>query len=65
MKFQACTYTRTKADSRHFGIAKLNLSFGDCDVAWIVDAETGEKQKKIWEYWLLDQPLAFIDTEYH
>lgn len=63
-KVQLCWYTRDAAAEPRSGLAWLNGDFGDHDVAFIVDGETGEIQGAVWDYRLLNRPLGHLDQEY-
>lgn len=65
MKAQACQFKRTQDGPRVDGVAILNWGFGTADVMTIVDYN-GEvvPKNKMYNYWLMDGPLSYIDTQY-
>ena len=62
MKFQLCTYTSKRGADWKQGLASMK-AFGLCDVKFIVDAETGERPKRVYDYRLMEGPLCYITTD--
>jgi hypothetical protein len=67
MLFQLCTYQTSQDENKLFGLAKMVTGFNCYDVAYIIDLDIGNKvpSDNLWNYDLLESPLAYIDTNYN
>ncbi len=46
------------------GLAKMKSGFNCYDVEFILDAVTGERIKKVFDYELRNRPLSYMDFDY-
>lgn len=58
-KYQACTYQSRKGARWRDGLAKVE-EFGLSSVLFIVDAETGDRMKTVWDYRLAEGPAKHL-----
>ncbi len=64
MKWQLCQYCRRNGDAWQDGIAALT-EFGTHDIKFIVDSDGMRlKFSQVYNYRLVESPLAYIDSNY-
>jgi len=59
VSYQRCRYQANKFADWKDGLAKVK-TFGVHDVEFILNAETGKRLDEIWDYKLLEGPLAYL-----